>query len=115
MGPLVLLAAMAFACQAQDDLKKVTKSEGLNAATSKAQPDYPPMAKQLKIEGSVELEAVVAETGAVEKVNIMSGNPVLTRPAVEAVRKWKFSPFTTQGKAVKALVPISLTFKMLRE
>jgi TonB family protein len=70
------------------------------------------MAKQLKIEGAVELEAVVAETGAVEKVNIVSGNPVLTRPAVEAVKRWKFSPFTAEGKAVRALVPISMTFKM---
>ena len=70
------------------------------------------MAKQLKIDGSVELEALVAESGAVEKVSIISGNPVLTRPAAEAVKKWKFAPFTADGKAVKALVPISMSFKM---
>ena len=92
--------------------KKVTKIEGLNAATTKVQPEYPAMAKQLKIEGAVELEAVVAESGAVEKVNIVSGNPVLTRPAVDAVKRWKFAPFTADGKAVKAVVPISLSFKM---
>jgi TonB family protein len=60
----------------------------------------------------VELEAVVSETGVVEKVNILSGNPVLTRPAADAVRKWKFSPFTADGKTVKALVPVGLNFKM---
>src|SRR5205085_3533204 len=92
--------------------KKVTRAEGLNAATTKVQPDYPPMAKQLKIEGAVELEAVVAESGVVEKVNIISGNPVLTRPAADAVKKWKFAPFTADGKTVKALVPISMNFKM---
>ena len=54
----------------------------------------------------------MTESGAVEKVNIVSGNPVLTRPASDAVKKWKFAPFTTDGKAVKALVPVSLTFKM---
>ena len=109
---LWLSLMLAAACFAQDQPKKVTKSEGLNAATSKVQPEYPAMAKQLKIEGPVELEAVVSESGAVEKVNIVSGNPVLTRPAADAVRKWKFAPFTADGKTVKALVPVSLNFKM---
>jgi protein TonB len=102
---------LGVAC-AQDAPKKVTKSEGLSAVTNKVAPDYPPIAKQLKIEGAVELEAVVSETGAVEKVNIISGNPVLTRPAADAIKKWKFTPFTSDGKAVKALVPVGLSFKM---
>jgi TonB family protein len=60
----------------------------------------------------VELEALVSESGTVEKVNIVSGNPVLTRPAVDAVKRWKFAPFTSDGKTVKALVPVGLTFKL---
>ena len=107
-----LALVLAGSCSAQDEPKKVTRTEGLNAATTKVQPEYPAMAKQLKIEGSVELEAVVAENGTVEKVNIVSGNPVLTRPAAEAVKRWKFAPFTADGKTVKALVPISMNFKM---
>jgi periplasmic protein TonB len=106
-----LVLALAFLCPAQEP-KKVSRVEGLNAATTKVQPDYPAMAKQLKIEGAVELEAVVTESGTVEKVNIVSGNPVLTRPAADAVKKWKFAPFTADGKVVKALVPISMSFKM---
>jgi len=107
-----LLALMlAAVCNAQDP-KKVTKSEGLNAATSKVQPEYPAIARQLKIEGSVELEAVVSESGTVETVNIVSGNPVLTRPAADALRKWKFVPFTAEGKTVKAVVPVGLNFKL---
>jgi protein TonB len=112
-GRLLVLAALAAGiCAAQDEPKRVTRADGLNAATTKVQPDYPPMAKQLKIEGPVELEAVVAESGLVEKVTIVSGNPILTRPASDAVKKWKFAPFTADGKAVKALVPISINFKM---
>jgi TonB family protein len=108
----VLVALFLGAGLAQDAPKKVTKIEGLNAVTSKVPPEYPPIAKQLKIEGPVELEALVTESGTVEKVNIVSGNPVLTRPASDAVKKWKYAPFTTDGKAVKALVPVSMTFKM---
>src|SRR6266702_2579521 len=112
LGKLALAAIFLATSFGQDAPKKVTKADGLNAVTSKAAPEYPAIAKQLKIEGSVELEALVTESGAVEKVNIVSGNPVLTRPASDAVKKWKFAPFTSEGKAVKALVPISLSFHM---
>jgi len=97
---------------AQDAPKKVTKTEGLNAVTTKVPPEYPAIARQLKIEGAVELEVMVTEAGAVEKVNIVSGNPVLTRPASDAVKKWKFAPFTAEGKTVRAVVPVTLSFKM---
>jgi protein TonB len=109
LGIGLVVLCVAFA---QDAPKKVSKAEGLNAVTTKVAPDYPVIAKQLKIEGAVELEAIVAENGTVEKVNIVSGNPVLTRPAVEAVKKWKYAPFTSEGKAVKAAVPVSVNFKM---
>ena len=92
--------------------KKVSKGEALTNVASKVAPEYPPVAKQLRIEGSVELEATVAEDGSVEDVAIVSGNPVLTKPAVAALKKWKFTPFTDGGKPVKAVAPVSMAFKM---
>ena len=112
LGPVALAALFLGTGFAQEATKKVTKAEGLNAVTTKVPPEYPAIAKQLKIEGAVELEAIVTESGVVEKVNIVSGNPVLTRPASDAVKKWKFAPFTSDGKPVKAVVPVSLSFKM---
>ena len=110
--PALIAMLMLGVASAQDAPKKVSKSEGLNAATTKVQPEYPAIARQLKVEGAVELEAVVSESGIVEKVNIISGNPILTRPAADAIKKWKFAPFTSDGKAVRALVPVALSFKM---
>ncbi len=107
----ILLVIGASALFAQAPLKKVTRAEALNAVTSKSQPEYPPMARQLKIEGSVEVDAVVTETGTVEEVNIVSGNPILTKPAAEAVKKWKFAPFLQDGKPVRASAPIVIVFK----
>ena len=46
---------------------------------------------------------MVAESGAVEKVTIISGNPVLTRPSSEALKKWKFAPFTADGNSLRHL------------
>ena len=108
---LVLLALGAALASGQAALKKVSRAEAMSAVTTKTQPDYPPMARQLKIDGVVELEAVVGETGAVEEVNIVSGNPILTKPAVEAVKKWKFAPFQQEGKSVKVAAPVTIIFK----
>ena len=110
---LAILTSIVSTVSAQDAApKKVSKSEGLSNAIAKVQPDYPSVARQLKIEGAVELEALVTESGTVERVNIVSGNPLLTRPAADAVKKWKFAPFLSAGKAIKALVPVGLSYKL---
>jgi periplasmic protein TonB len=109
----ILLPLVAvFALSAQDDIKRVSLAEANAAIASKIPPEYPALGKQLKLEGKVELEAVVAENGTVEKVNIVSGNPVLTRPAVDAVKRWKFNPFVIDGKISRALAPLSISFKL---
>lgn len=102
----------AVVAPAQTAPKKVSPSEAMGAIATKVQPEYPPIAKQLRIEGKVELQAVVAENGTVEDVSVLSGNPVLTKPAAAAVKRWKFTPFTDAGKPVKALAPLSLSFKL---
>ncbi len=107
----LLLVVVALSGFAQEPEKKLSRAEALQTAVSKVQPQYPPMALQLRIEGEVDLEAVVSETGSVEKVNILSGNPVLTKPAAEALKKWKFKPFMADGKAQRVLAPVSITFK----
>lgn len=107
-----LLLIVALPSLAQETPKKTTRAEGENALLSKVPPAYPPIGKQLRIQGTVELEATVTPEGDVEKVSPVSGSPVLTKPAVEAVKKWKFKPFLTDGKAVVALVPITIAFKL---
>src|SRR5579872_470851 len=108
---ICLLLVGAFTGIAESP-RKLSHAEALAAVASKVAPEYPPMARQLKIEGAVELEAVVGENGQVESVNIVSGNPMLTKPAVEAVRKWKFTPLTPDGKPARFIAPINFNFKL---
>lgn len=112
IGPLAIVAILAVNATAQVEAKKLSRPEALAAAQSKAQPEYPALAKQLKVHGVVELEAVVSEDGTVEKVNIVSGNPILTKPSVDALKKWKFKPVSADGKAVKALAPVTFNFDL---
>lgn len=109
---IALITLLASVALAQDSPKKITRAEALSAVATKVQPDYPAMARQLKIEGSVELEAAVSSTGEVTKVQIVSGNAILTNAASQAVKHWKFKPFTEDGKAIPVLAPITVNFKM---
>jgi protein TonB len=90
--------------------KKISMNEAVSAATTKVAPEYPALAKQLKISGAVELSVVIGENGSVESVSPVSGNPVLTKPAAEAVKKWKFKPFVEGGSPVKAEAAMKFNF-----
>ena len=109
---LVAVALFGAVAWAQDEPKKVTKAEARAAIASMTPPDYPAVARQLKIQGAVELNVVVAESGEVVKVEIVSGNAVLTGSASQAVKRWKFKPFLEDGKAIRVLAPITLDFKL---
>jgi len=89
---------------------RVSESDAKRSAIEKSAPVYPPVARQLKVTGRVVVEAVVSESGSVDEVRPLNGNPILTKPAVDAVKKWKFKPFQADGKAVAALVTLSFEF-----
>jgi TonB family protein len=108
-----LLMAVAAGCaMAQDADLRVSNSDAMKAATSKVAPDYPVIAKQLHIEGAVEVEAHIAEDGSVESVKPLTGNAVLANAAMAATKHWKFTPFMSGGKAVKAVAPLTFNFKI---
>ena len=81
-------------------------------AIAKPQPAYPAMAKQLRVEGKVEVEASISEDGSVEAVHPLAGNLLLSNAAVEATKHWRFNPITQDGKIVKAIATIDFVFKM---
>ena len=101
---------MAAAAIAETPTKKLSQSEAVGAATTKVQPEYPQLARQLNIGGTVELQILISETGAVESITPLSGNPVLTKPAADAVKRWKFKPFQQDGAPVKAQAVLKISF-----
>jgi periplasmic protein TonB len=107
---LAILLAIWTAVAVADGPRKVTQGDALAAAVTKVQPEYPELARQLKITGTVELEVLISEAGAVETVTPVSGNPVLTKPAAECLKKWKFKPFVQDGNPVKAQVVMKIGF-----
>jgi protein TonB len=107
-GALAISAGVALA----GDEVHVSQAEAMKAATSKAEPEYPAIAKQLHLEGSVQVEAHITESGAVESVKPLTGNAVLMNAALSAMKRWKFTPFTADGKPVRAVADVSFKFTM---
>jgi periplasmic protein TonB len=108
---ILTAVASGFAVAQSNDLK-VTMAEAIKAAVSRVQPDYPSIAKQLRLEGTVEVEAHVTEGGSVDSARPVTGNAVLANAAVEATKHWKFTPFTSGGKPVTATVDLTFNFKL---
>jgi TonB family protein len=90
---------------------RVPSDDAMKAAIQKAQPEYPPMAKQMHIQGKVEVDVTIESDGTVTDVKVISGNALLTPSVVGAVKKWKFTPFTSNGEPTKAIASLGFDFK----
>jgi TonB family protein len=75
-------------------------------------PVYPPIAQQAKIQGTVVLEIVIGPTGAVTEARSLRQNPLLDAAAVDAVRKWKYTPTLLNGAAVPVIMTVTLNFDL---
>ena len=106
---LILMGLVVAASQAEGP-KRIPTAEAMASVVNKVVPEYPPIAKQLHLAGDVEMEVVIEEDGKVESATPLSGNPVLTRPAADAMKRWKFRPFQENGTAVKAQTVIKIHF-----
>ncbi|MCC6539953.1 MAG: energy transducer TonB [Bryobacterales bacterium] len=109
---VAVLMVLAGGAQSQEKVLTVTEPDLRAAASQKVEPDYPAVARQIRLTGSVELEIVVDHAGAVERASVVRGNTLLTGPSLQAIRKWKFKPFAAEGNPAKASGPITFNFQM---
>ena len=73
-------------------------------------PVYPPLARQARIQGTVMLQAVIGKDGRIENLQAISGHPMLSPAAIEAVRQWRYRPYTLNGEPVEVETEITVNF-----
>ena len=85
-------------------------SQGL--LIKKVAPIYPRMAQQFQREGTVQLLATIDKHGAISKIQVLSGDTLFAKSAVDAVRQWQYRPYLLNGQPVEIETQITVAFKV---
>lgn len=92
--------------------KPLRQSEVVMAARliRRIQPEYPRIAWLMRLAGTVRLRAIIGTDGSVQQLEVLSGNPILARVAVEAIRQWRYEPTRLNGLPVEVETNITVKF-----
>jgi protein TonB len=74
------------------------------------EPGYPLLARQMKVQGSVILQALIGRDGLIQDLRVLSGPPILANAAQEAVKQWHFKPHYQGADAVETQAKITVNF-----
>jgi periplasmic protein TonB len=80
----------------------------------KVEPQYPTLAKQLHIEGTVMLTALISREGTIERLEVERGPALLAKAALEAVRQWRYRPFFLNHQPIEVETEITVNFVLQR-
>ncbi len=75
-------------------------------------PAYPQPARQLRISGTVHLLGIIARDGTIQRLQVLSGHPLLRQAAVDAVSQWIYRPTVLNGQPVEVEAPIDVIFTL---
>jgi len=78
----------------------------------KVQPTYPPLARQARIQGAVLLQAEISKDGTIQNLRLISGHPMLTSAAIDAVKQWRYKPYILNGEPVEVETQITVNFTL---
>jgi TonB family protein len=78
--------------------------------THPVEPNYPLLAKEMKVQGSVVLQALIGKDGKIQDLRTVSGPAILSSAAREAVQQWRFKPYYQSGQAVETVARITVNF-----
>ena len=78
----------------------------------KIQPVYPPLARSARIQGAVVLQAVISKEGIIENLRLSSGHPMLVLAAIDAVKQWRYRPYSLNSEPVEVETQITVNFSL---
>jgi protein TonB len=89
-------------------------SEGVEAASiiNRVLPQYPEIARAAHVSGTVALRAIIARDGTVQELEYVSGPGLLIKPAIDAVKQWRYRPTMLNGIFVEVETTIDVLFTL---
>ena len=110
-GPPNLLPAGPTVVPKRPDKPVIVSHMSDGLLINKVIPTYPIIAVRTGVQGEVKLHAIIARDGAIQSLSVISGHPLLTRAAIEAVQQWRYKPYKLNGEAVEVETYITVNFK----
>ena len=97
-----------------DDVQRVRVSQGVTAGLviKRVNPTYPPLARTARVQGSVVLAAVIGKDGTIQNLHVLSGHPLLTQAALDAVKQWRYKPYILNGEPVEVDTQVTVNFTL---
>jgi protein TonB len=77
-------------------------------------PVYPAVARQVRVEGTVLIDASIDEHGRVTAARVSRSVPLLDQAALTAVRQWVFTPARLNGQPVGVSITVTVEFRLER-
>ena len=78
----------------------------------KVTPQYPPLAKQARVQGTVRFQAIIGKDGTIQNLQLISGHPLLVPAATDAVKQWLYKPTLLNGEPVEVVTQIDVNFTL---
>jgi protein TonB len=93
-------------------VQKVRVSSGVEQGLliKQVKPQYPILAQQARVQGTVVLQAVIGKDGTVQDLRVVSGHPLLTGAAIAAVKQWLYRPYYLNDRPVSVDTQINVNF-----
>jgi len=85
-------------------------TDSASVVSHSVQPGYPVLARQMKVQGAVTLQALIGRDGLIQDLHVLSGPPILANAALEAVRQWHFKPHYQGAETVETEARITVNF-----
>ncbi|MFB3916306.1 MAG: TonB family protein [Terriglobales bacterium] len=92
---------------------EISPRESLSMLLKQVPPVYPRAAREAHLQGSVVLKAVIGKDGLVKSLHPVSGNPVLTAAAVNAVKQWMYRPYYRDGEPQQVQTLVVVEFSLV--
>lgn len=80
------------------------------ALTRPVRPEYPLLARQMKVQGAVVLSVFIDKDGSIENLQVDSGPAILADAARSAVKQWRFKPYLQNGVPVATQARVTVDF-----
>ena len=92
--------------------QRVSSGVSKGLLVKQVRPNYPPIAKQARVQGVVLLSATIGKDGKIQNLQVVNGPAMLRQAALDAVSQWEYRPYLLNNEPVEVLTEIEVNFAL---